>query len=177
MQPESAPEFLGSSPIPHHLASVNGTKAPFLPPLSRASLILRTSPPPLPTRSPKLTGQPGQGLPVSRCLSFHACYLHYPGKTLSALSGKSPERNGLPRFRGGSALALRILGPAQRSLRAAACRVAKPDYSDSIPAGSMLARYQGHHASVPTEASRRFLGRDLPPLENSRLSRGSLNPA
>ena len=47
---------------------------------------------------PEAPGPPERTLPVLRGpLSLPACHLHYPGETLRAPSGPSPERNGLPR--------------------------------------------------------------------------------
>jgi hypothetical protein len=83
---------------------------------------------------------------------FPACRLHYPGETLRAPSGSSPERNGLPRNKGGSALASSLSRPARSSLRAATRRVAEPDYSDSSPEGFMVTRYQ---ATMPPWLPRR----------------------
>ncbi len=59
------------------------------------------------------------------------------------------------------------------SLHAAARRVAEPGSPRLLSGGLHAGPLPGHHASVATEASRQFLGRDLPPLENSRLSRRS----
>jgi hypothetical protein len=47
----------------------------------------------------------------------------HPGETLRAPSGSSPEHNALPRVRGEAALASRLSGPAQRSLRPPTRRV------------------------------------------------------
>ena len=159
------------APIGQHLR----TKAPFLHRLSPDSSVLRASPSSLPTRSPKLQDLIlGRDFPCRAVLSLPACRLHYPGETLRAPSGSSPERTGLPRMTGGSALALAISGPAQRSLRAAAHRVAEPDLLRLLSGGLHVDPLPSHHSSVATEASRRLLGRDLPPLENSRLSRRSV---
>jgi hypothetical protein len=83
---------------------------------------------------------------------FPACRLHCPGETLRAPSGSSPERNGLPRNKGGSAPASSLSRPARSSLRAATRRVAEPDYSDSFPEGFMVTRYQ---ATMPPSLPRR----------------------
>ena len=59
------------------------------------------------------------------------------------------------------------------SLRAAARRVAEPGSPRLLSEGLHVGPLPDHHAFVATKASRRLLGRDLPPLENSRLSRRS----
>jgi hypothetical protein len=98
-----------------------------------------------------------------------ACRLHYPGETSRAPSGSSPERTGLPRNEGGSALALRLSRPAQSSLHAAARRVAESGSPRLLSGGLHDDPLPSHRASVATGTSRRLPGRDLPPLENCAL--------
>jgi hypothetical protein len=99
---ESAPELIGSSPIPHHLASIGQhlrTKAPSLRRLSPDSSVLRASPSSLPTRSPKLQALVlGRDFPCCAALSLPACRLHYPGETLRAPSGYLLSATAFPDF-------------------------------------------------------------------------------
>ena len=144
---ESAPELLGSSPIPHHLASIGQhlrTEAPSLRRLSPASSVLRASPPSPPTRSPKLLDLVLAGdFPCCAILALPACRLHYPGETLRAPSGSSPERNGLPRMRGGSALASVPFGACSESRYALQpAELQSLTHSDSFPKGFMMTRCQ-----------------------------------
>jgi hypothetical protein len=59
--------------------------------------------------------RPPLGLPVLRLVPLPACRRHYPGRTDGFVRSFSPIDIGLPRIIGGSAPALAVSGPAQRS--------------------------------------------------------------
>ena len=67
---------------------------------------------------------------VAAFFIFHACWRHYPGRYRSVhRSLASQSANGLPLINGGSASALTVSRPAQRSLRVPARMVAEPPYA------------------------------------------------
>ena len=67
---------------------------------------------------------------VAAFFIFHACWRHYPGRYRSVhRSLASQSANGLPLNNGGSASALSVSRPAQRSLRVPARMVAEPPYA------------------------------------------------
>ena len=177
---ESVPGLLGSSPIPHHLASVARhlrTEAASLHRRSPGSSVLPASPPPPLTKNPKLLDNLGRGFPCCAILSSLRAASITPARCSGLRRVHLLSTAAFPEFKGGSALASSLSRPARSSLRAAPRRVAEPDYSDSFPKGFIGGPLPNHHASVATEASRRFLGRDLPPQENSRLFKALLKSA
>ena len=67
---------------------------------------------------------------VAAFFIFHACWRQYPGRYRSVhTSLASQSANGLPLNNGGSASALSVSRPAQRSLRVPARMVAEPPYA------------------------------------------------
>src|SRR5262245_36674692 len=86
-----------------------------------AQRTVRASPPPqtaLPVSHelPVDCCQSPLGFPVLRLVPLPACRRYYPGRTDGLVRSFSPIDFGLPRIIGGSAPALAVSGPAQRSL-------------------------------------------------------------
>ena len=96
-----------------------------------ASQVLRASPPPYrpdtgssPVQAPALAGcrlaratPPDRASRVASIPLFHACHSNItPAEPVGAYVARFPTGASLPRFRGGSASALRVSRPARRSL-------------------------------------------------------------
>ena len=110
------------------------TKGPSLHQHYPASPVLRPYPPPQGAGSVPHDTTVGQhrlpaaprGFPYCTQPLFRTCRRHYPGGTVGcSTSFASPNGGGLPRNSGGSASALPLSRPAQRSLHVTACALAK----------------------------------------------------
>ena len=161
------------------------TKAPSLCQRYPASSVLRASPPPC---RPDTGSSPVQALTLAGCRLaratppdrasrvasiplFHACHSNItPAEPLGACVARFPTGGSLPRFRGGSASALRVSGPARRSL------TLRPAWSLSRPwrpvasACFRRCRYL-HHPLRLLPAGATVAGRDSHPLRNGAFSR------
>ena len=122
--PGHAWELLGSrqSPVPCPFGRSLSTEAPSLRRHYPASPVLRAPPPPRPAR-PVPRGRPvdppghRSGLPVLLLMSVQTCRRQYPGRAEEVMWSLVDVSGGsLPRFCGGSAPALAVSRPAQRSL-------------------------------------------------------------
>ena len=150
------------------------TEAPSLHRRYPASAVLRASPPPQ-------TARPGSHeLPVDHCdhrwgfpcclwSPLPACRRHYPGRTDGPVRSYCPIGVGLPRNSGGSAPALPVSRPAQRSL------ALRPACSPSRHATLYTEGFNGFvastAASIVTGRNEPAPGRDFHPLWTSAFAR------
>jgi hypothetical protein len=147
-----------------------------------ASPVLRASPPPCRPSLPLTGSRFGACLTTHRAshvaafFSFHACQRHYPGGSKGVpASLASPSVFGLPHFSGGSAPALPVSRPAQRSLRVAACVLAESPTGDpsSSECFSAIRYLPAPLRLLPAGAT--VAGRDSHPLGHSAFPRRTLN--
>ena len=176
-------ELLGVSTSLHVLASFlrcSRTEAPSLRRHYPTSPVLRASPPP---RRPKLVLADSRlarahatdgASRVAAVSLLHACRRQYPGGTGRCRVTRFPTAVSLPRINGGSASALPVSRPAQRSLRVAACVLAESPTGDpsSSDCFSAIRYLPAPLRLLPAGAT--VAGRDSHPLGHSAFPRRTL---
>ena len=173
-------ELLGVSTSLHVLASFlrcSRTEAPSLRRHYPASPVLRASPPP---RRPKLVladsrlarARHRRGFPCCCCLPLARMPPPIPRRNRSVPASLAfPTAVSLPRINGGSASALPVSRPAQRSLRVAACVLAESPTGDpsSSECFSAVRYLPAPLRLLPAGAT--VAGRDSHPLGHSAFPR------
>jgi hypothetical protein len=161
--------------IPRHFSRSPSTEAPFLHRRYPASRVLRTSPPPhtaqpdsheSPVDPPAITAGASRVASGPRCL--HAVAIT-PAGPMRPVRSYRPIDIGLPRNSGGSAPALPVSRPAQRSV------ALRPACSPSRHATLFTEGFNGFvtstAASIVTGRNEPAPGRDFHPLWTSAFSR------
>src|SRR4029453_16746488 len=140
-----------------------------------ASSLVRASPPPqtaLPVSHelPVDCCQSPLGFPVLRLVPLPACRRYYPGRTDGLVPSFSPIDFGLPRIIGGSAPALAVSGPAQRSLALRPADLPSRQKRPSTPKASAASLPPLLLRLLPGGANQ-FPGWDFHPLGSTPFSR------